>query len=116
MERPYIQGLCLNDLLTTKLSTNLSTKQITLLTDTLWQQVISWSICGFIHGDLSPANILYHPQTPQKLYFIDWLLDLRKPAGTPRYCEPRLLFCKNNAEKDQYAMAKIIKEIKINTF
>lgn len=45
-----------------------------------------WATVGFVHGDLSPSNLLVTPDGT--LLAVDWLPDLRCFSGTPAFASP----------------------------
>ena len=73
----------------------------------------SWAHLPFIHGDLSPRNILVQldstNQLIQNVWFIDWLLDLKSYRGTPKYCSPQVFHGKRSPLTDQFALETILK-------
>lgn len=64
---------------------------------------------NFIHGDISPNNILIHNN---QIIFIDWLLNLHSYTGTPNYSSESVYKGIHNFDSDSYAAVKIISELK----
>lgn len=44
-----------------------------------------WALCGFVHGDLHPGNIIVQVQPQPELYCIDWLVNLNSFKATPGF-------------------------------
>jgi hypothetical protein len=81
-----------------------------LLPTRLLEPLAVWRAKGFVHGDLSPANILVEPGGA--LWFVDWLVDLDSFAGTPRYSAPPVYrFGRHDFETDAFAAREILRVI-----
>jgi hypothetical protein len=72
-----------------------------------------WRRAGFIHGDLSPNNILVvHPEGDSpRLVAVDWVLDLQSREGTPRYVPEALAWQRKNHDHDEAAARIIASEL-----
>lgn len=72
------------------------------------ESLFCWSKLGFIHGDLSPRNILINTKPFLQIYFIDWVLDLQSFIATPYYSNQEVYKGKRSLSSDQYAARKIV--------
>ena len=70
--------------------------------------LVSWQSIGFIHGDLSPRNILVDIDAKQ-VWFVDWVLDLSGFKGTPKYASKEVFLGKRSFESDQFALEHVLK-------
>ncbi len=66
-----------------------------------------WKCEDFVHGDLSPSNIVHDGED---FWFIDWLPDLESYQGTPHYASDEVFRGKHSSDSDEYALRKIIGE------
>lgn len=66
-----------------------------------------WKKEGFVHGDLSPSNLIYDGK---ELWCIDWLVDLDTYRGTPRYASHEVFRGKHTHTSDEYAFCKMVGE------
>ena len=72
-----------------------------------------WQTKGFIHGDLSPNNILVVSERSMapRLIAVDWVLNLKSREGTPRYVPPSLAQRNKCMEHDVAAAQLIAQEL-----
>lgn len=74
--------------------------------------VESWARFGFIHGDLSPNNILIEShiwnKTLSGIWFTDWILDLNSFEGTPLFSAPEAYFGVRTPSSDRHSLNRII--------
>jgi Ser/Thr protein kinase RdoA (MazF antagonist) len=68
----------------------------------------SWRKVGFVHGDLSPRNILVDVRRAE-VWCIDWILDLKGFEATPRYAAPAVFQGRRSHDTDRFALAEILK-------
>lgn len=75
----------------------------------LFNTYARWQIESFVHGDISPRNILVQIEDgrPIKLYFIDWIIDLDSKVGTPMYAAPEVYEGKHTPDSDRFAIEKV---------
>ncbi len=86
--------------------------QIEKITNLLLETVENWcKNFKFIHGDISPGNILVTCHNSPIL--IDWLLDIESFTGTPRYSSSEVIGGHHSFESDRFAVLKIIEEIQV---
>ena len=71
--------------------------------------IADWRSNGFVHGDLTPRNILVEtgPEGP-RAWFVDWILDLSSFEGTPQFAASEVWEGRRSAESDCYAIDKIL--------
>ncbi|MBI3543872.1 MAG: hypothetical protein HY075_11420 [Deltaproteobacteria bacterium] len=69
-----------------------------------------WRVEGFVHGDLSPRNILVARERPELAvpWFIDWTVDLSSFAGTPRFAGREVFQGHRSFASDRYAIEEIL--------
>lgn len=74
----------------------------------LSSQVELWRRDGFVHGDLSPRNILVDASSGRpQLWFIDWIVDLEGFEATPLYASPEVMNGRRSHDSDCYAIERI---------
>jgi serine/threonine protein kinase len=92
------------------LQTLLNQTEKNAIAKVLIKTLSAWRNIDFVHGDLSPRNILVlKNQSLLKIAVIDWLIDLKNFSGTPKYCSPSVFqngF--HNSQSDEYALNKIL--------
>jgi hypothetical protein len=64
-----------------------------------------WRSRGFIHGDISPSNLLITGD--DRIVAVDWVLDLRSREGTPRYVPASLAHKMKDFAHDEAAVLQI---------
>jgi tRNA A-37 threonylcarbamoyl transferase component Bud32 len=68
-----------------------------------------WHRLGFVHGDLSPRNILVtRPASSSCSWFIDWVVDPTTFEATPAFSAPGLLGDQRSCASDSYAIKRIL--------
>lgn len=77
----------------------------------LRRQAAIWQAEGFVHGDLSPSNILVQRHNGENavLRFVDWVVDLNGFEATPRYAAPEVFAGRRSFASDRYAIREILK-------
>lgn len=93
------------------------TNAITMLRSQFDRTLSKWRTQGFIHGDLSPANILVaassgitRREAGSEAWFIDWVADLEGFEGTPRYASPETFAGRRSHDSDAHAVTEIFKD------
>lgn len=84
-------------------------KQPPWITPFLVKAVQEWRSQGFVHGDLSPRNILID-FNHRALFFVDWVLDLESFEATPQYAAKEVYQKRRTWFSDYYAAAIICRE------
>lgn len=101
IQSPLVAGSTLREA-----ANRLSTKDKSILQSNLLKLQMQYARIGFVHGDLSPSNLLIIDQQ-LTLCGIDWLLDLNSKTGTPRYSSPAIINGIHTLETDHYSFSKI---------
>ncbi|MBI2604853.1 MAG: phosphotransferase [Deltaproteobacteria bacterium] len=83
---------------------------IAALRGQIGETLSKWLAQGFIHGDLSPTNILVAAEMKPEVRFVDWVSDLESFEGTPRYASPETFAGRRSHDSDVYAASKIFKD------
>lgn len=85
-------------------------KRVATRINALADYLIQWKKLGFVHGDLSPRNIVIGKQS---LWCVDWLVDINSFAGTPAFASPKILKTGHTHETDLYAFRQILSTIDV---
>ena len=88
----------------------LSTSQRKRIKGSFYHSLKLWRKSGFIHGDLSPRNILIDFTTEQ-VYFVDWILDLESFEATPQYASKEVYLKRRTWFSDHYSADIICSEL-----
>jgi serine/threonine protein kinase len=67
-----------------------------------------WRRKNFVHGDLSPRNILVDANGMP--WCTDWLLELRSYEGTPKYASDEVFSGNHSFSSDHFALHRIFAE------
>jgi hypothetical protein len=84
-----------------------------LIADQLLAMVGRWREEGFVHGDLSPQNLLLLREGGHspRILAVDWVMDLESREGTPRYVPEHLAWLLKTHEHDRAAARLIAAEL-----
>ncbi|MEW6058034.1 MAG: hypothetical protein AB1540_15615 [Bdellovibrionota bacterium] len=81
------------------------------LREMLFLQTPLWREEGFIHGDLSPSNILIDRDQSGAITvaYVDWTLDLEGFEATPLFAAPEVFRGKRSFESDRHSISEILR-------
>lgn len=93
----------------------LSDQTLKSLCSELQKQTLIWQKQGFVHGDLSPRNVLVATPRSSKiprLWFVDWVLDLKSYEATPAYASRDVYQRNRSWRSDEYALDRMIRQLR----
>lgn len=105
LETEFVPGTSLS-LLSIKDEASFASK----LAGPLFACLRQWQRSGFVHGDLSPSNIIVEMKKDKitQIHCIDWTLDLEGFEATPRYAAPEVYEGIRDCRTDEYAVQLIL--------